>query len=54
MLTRPFSIWSVIGVGGLLVLGVFLVLGYALILLPLLAIGLAMGASMLVYSIWTE
>lgn len=54
MLTRPISIWSVIGVGGLLVLGVFLILGYALILLPLLVIGLAMGASILVYSIWKD
>ena len=52
MLTRPVSIWSVILMGALGILGVFVVLGYALILLPLLVLGAAMAASVLIYVVW--
>jgi hypothetical protein len=54
MLTRPIFLWSAILVSGFLLLSVFFVLGYGLILLPMLVIGLALMLGAVFYHFWGE
>jgi hypothetical protein len=54
MLSRPVSVWSTLLAVGAVVLGVFIVLGYGLVLLPMLLLGAALLGGAALYRMWGE
>ncbi len=54
MLSRPVSIWSSLFGVGAVVLGVFIVIGYGVVLLPMLLLGAALVGGAALYRMWGE